>query len=114
MKLALMEDAGISLLLTLLADSLGWRRIFIARGLLVAFSGVVPATTMFAAVVGVTRPNFQSLANRPADLHQTRCILPVWRLHQRRGNEQAVRKRQYLPTFPTNCFVISLELAPLV
>jgi MFS family permease len=63
LSLTLVGDVGISLLLTLVADSLGRRRILIAGGLLMALSGVVFATTsnywllLLAAVVGVISPS---------------------------------------------------------
>jgi MFS family permease len=63
LSLTLVGEVGISLLLTLVADSLGRRRILIAGGLLMALSGVVFATTsnywllLLAAVVGVISPS---------------------------------------------------------
>jgi MFS family permease len=63
LSLTLVGDVGISLLLTLVADSLGRRRILIAGGLLMALSGVIFATTsnywllLLAAVVGVISPS---------------------------------------------------------
>jgi MFS family permease len=63
LSLTLVGDVGISLLLTLVADSLGRRRILIAGGLLMTLSGIVFATTsnywmlLLAAVVGVISPS---------------------------------------------------------
>ena len=63
LSLTLVGDVGISLLLTLVADSLGRRRILVAGGCLMALSGVVFATSsnywvlLLAAVVGVISPS---------------------------------------------------------
>jgi MFS family permease len=63
MTLTLIGDVGLSLLLTLIADSLGRRRILIAGGILMAISGVVFATAtnywllLLVAVVGVISPS---------------------------------------------------------
>jgi MFS family permease len=63
LSLTLVGDVGISLLLTLVADSLGRRRILVAGGLLMALSGVIFATVsnywmlLLAAVVGVISPS---------------------------------------------------------
>jgi MFS family permease len=63
LSLTLVGDVGVSLLLTLVADSLGRRRILISGGLLMTLSGVVFATMsnywilLLAAVVGVISPS---------------------------------------------------------
>lgn len=63
LSLTLVGDVGISLLLTLMADSWGRRRILAAGGLLMTFSGLAFATVsnywvlLFAAIVGVISPS---------------------------------------------------------
>lgn len=63
LSLMLVGDVGVSLLLTLVADSLGRRCILISRGLLMTLSSVVFATTSnywilsLAAIVGVISPS---------------------------------------------------------
>lgn len=63
LSLMLVGDVGVSLLLTLVADSLGRRCILISRGLLMTLSSVVFATTsnywilLLAAIVGVISPS---------------------------------------------------------
>lgn len=63
MTLTLIGDVGLSLLLTLVADSLGRRKILIAGGVLMAMSGVVFAIAtnywllLLVAVVGVISPS---------------------------------------------------------
>lgn len=63
MSLTLVGDVLISLLLTLVADSLGRRKVMLAGALLMAFSGTVFAVSenywiqLFAAIVGVISPS---------------------------------------------------------
>lgn len=63
MTLTLVGDVGLSLLLTLIADSLGRRKILVAGGILMAVSGVVFAIAtnywllLLVAVVGVISPS---------------------------------------------------------
>ena len=63
MTLTLIGDVGLSLLLTLVADSLGRRKILVAGGILMAISGVVFAVAtnywllLLVAVVGVISPS---------------------------------------------------------
>ena len=63
MTLTLIGDVAISLLLTVIADALGRRRILILGALLLTFSGVVFATVenywvlLVAAIVGVISPS---------------------------------------------------------
>lgn len=63
MTLTLIGDVGLSLLLTLVADTLGRRKILVTGGLLMAVSGVVFAIAsnywllLFVAVVGVISPS---------------------------------------------------------
>lgn len=63
MTLTLIGDVGLSLLLTLVADSLGRRKILVVGGMLMTVSGVVFATAtnywllLLVAVVGVISPS---------------------------------------------------------
>lgn len=63
LTLTLVGDVGVSLLLTLVADSLGRRRILVAGGFLMTLSGVVFATAsnywilLLAAIFGVISPS---------------------------------------------------------